>query len=187
VHVFARVSPAHKLQIVQALQRVGKVVAMTGDGINDSPALKAADIGIAMGHPGTEVAREVADVVLEDDNLETLVIAISHGRTIYHNIRKSVRFLLATNLSEIMVIVTGLSLGLGQPLNAMQLLWINLLSDIAPGLALALEPPEPDVMQQPPRNPAEPILTSADYKRIASEAAVLSGGALGACPSDKPA
>lgn len=180
VHVFARVSPAHKLQIVQALQRAGKVVAMTGDGINDSPALKAADIGIAMGHPGTDVAREVADVVLEDDNLETLVIAISHGRTIYHNIRKSVRFLLATNLSEIMVMFTALSLGLGQPLHAMQLLWINLLSDIAPGLALALEPPESDVMRQPPGNPAEPILTSADYKCIASEAAILSGGALGA-------
>lgn len=92
VHVFARVSPAHKLQIVQALQRAGRVVAMTGDGINDGPALKAADIGIAMGHTGTDVAREVADVVLEDDHLETMIIAVQHGRTIYNNIRKSVRF-----------------------------------------------------------------------------------------------
>jgi len=180
VHVFARVSPAHKLQIVQALQRTGKVVAMTGDGINDGPALKAADIGIAMGNTGTDVAREVADVVLEDDNLESMVVAIGHGRTIYHNIRKSVHFLLATNLSEIMVMFSALTAGLGQPLNPMQLLWINLLSDVAPGLALALEPPEPDVLQQPPRNPTEPILTSADFKRIAFESAILSAGALGA-------
>jgi Ca2+-transporting ATPase len=180
VHVFARVSPAHKLQIVQALQRTGRVVAMTGDGINDGPALKAADIGIAMGNTGTDVAREVADVVLEDDNLESLVVATRHGRTIYNNIRKSVHFMLATNLSEIMVMFTALTAGLGQPLNPMQLLWINLLSDVAPGLALALEPPEPDVLQQPPRNPAEPILTSADFKRIAFESAALSAGALGA-------
>src|SRR5208337_3038188 len=108
VHVFARVSPANKLQIVQALQSAGKVVAMTGDGINDGPALKAADIGIAMGHTGTDVAREVADVVLEDDNLETMVIAISQGRTVYNNIRKSVRFLLATNMSEIIVMFTAM-------------------------------------------------------------------------------
>jgi len=180
VHVFARVSPSHKLQIVQALQQTGKVVAMTGDGINDGPALKAADIGIAMGNTGTNVAREVADVVLEDDNLETMVIAISHGRTIYNNIRKSVHFLLATNLSEIIVVGAALTAGLGQPLNAMQLLWINLLSDVTPGLALALEPPEPDVLRQPPRDPAAPLLTSADFKRIAFESAVLSAGAFGA-------
>ncbi|MGH7961805.1 MAG: cation-translocating P-type ATPase, partial [Candidatus Binatia bacterium] len=180
VQVFARVSPAHKLQIVQALQQAGKVVAMTGDGINDGPALKAADIGIAMGNAGTDVAREVADVVLEDDNLETMIIAISQGRTIYHNIRKSVHFLLSTNLSEIMVMFTSMAAGLGQPLNPMQLLWINLLSDIAPGLALALEPPEPDVLRQPPRNPADPIIQPADFRRIAFESATLSVGALGA-------
>src|SRR5919199_3791252 len=180
VRVFARVSPSHKLQIVQALQRAGKVVAMTGDGINDGPALKVADIGIAMGHTGTHVAREVADVVLEDDNLESLVVAISHGRTTYNNIRKSVHFMLATNLSEIMVMFTALTAGLGQPLNPMQLLWINLLSDVTPGLALALEPPEPDVLRQPPRDPAAPILASADFKRIAFESAVLSAGAFGA-------
>jgi P-type Ca2+ transporter type 2C len=180
VHVFARVSPSHKLQIVQALQRSGKVVAMTGDGINDGPALKVADIGIAMGNTGTDVAREVADVVLEDDHLETMVVAVNQGRTIYNNIRKSVHFLLATNLSEIMVMIGALSTGLGQPLNAMQLLWINLLSDVAPGLALAMEPPEPEVLQQPPRDPAEPIITSADFKRIGFESAVLSAGTLGA-------
>ncbi|MFI5304682.1 MAG: HAD-IC family P-type ATPase, partial [Nitrospiria bacterium] len=180
VQVFARVSPANKLQIVQALQKSGKVVAMTGDGINDSPALKAADIGIAMGHGGTDVAREVADVILENDNLETMIIAVSHGRTIYNNIRKSVHFLLATNLSEIMVMLAAISVGIGQPLNAMQLLWINLISDIFPGLALALEPPEPDVLIRPPRNPDEPIIKSSDFKRISFEAAALSAGTLGA-------
>ncbi len=180
VHVFSRVSPAHKLQIVQALQNAGKVVAMTGDGINDAPALKAANIGVSMGHTGTDVAREVADVVLEDDNMETMIIAISEGRTIYNNIRKSVHFLLSTNLSEIMVMFAAIAGGLGQPLNAVQLLWINLMSDIAPGLALALEPPEPDILSRPPRDPDEPIIKSSDFKRITFESAVLSAGALSA-------
>ena len=180
VHVFARVSPAHKLQIVQALQAAGRVVAMTGDGINDGPALKAADIGIAMGHTGTDVAREVADVVLENDDLETMIVAISQGRTVYNNIRKSVRFLLTTNLSEIMVMFTSLATGMGQPLNVMQLLWINLISDIFPGLALALEPPEPDILSRPPRNPDEPIIKPEDFKRIFFESAMISGGTLAA-------
>jgi len=180
VNVFARVSPANKLQIVQALQSAGKVVAMTGDGINDGPALKAADIGIAMGHTGTDVAREVADVVLEDDNLETMVIAISQGRTVYNNIRKSVRFLLATNMSEIMVMFTAMAGGMGQPLNVMQLLWINLISDIFPGLALALEPPEPDILSRPPRNPNEPIIKPGDFKRILFESSTISAGSLAA-------
>ena len=179
VHVFARVSPAHKLQIVQALQKAGKVVAMTGDGINDGPALKAADIGVAMGNTGTDVAREVADIILEDDNLETMIVAVSQGRTIYNNIRKSVRFLLATNLSEIMVMFVALTAGLGHPLNPMQLLWINLISDIFPGLALALEPPEPDILSRPPRNPEEPIIQTSDFKKIIFEAGTLSAGTLG--------
>jgi Ca2+-transporting ATPase len=180
VHVFSRVSPANKLQIVQALQAVGRVVAMTGDGINDGPALKAADIGIAMGHTGTDVAREVADVVLEDDDLETMIVAISQGRTVYNNIRKSVRFLLTTNLSEIMVMFTALAAGMGQPLNVMQLLWINLISDIFPGLALALEPPEPDILSRSPRDPDEPIIKPADFKRIFFESTMISGGTLAA-------
>jgi Ca2+-transporting ATPase len=180
VHVFSRVSPAHKLQIVQSLQLAGRVVAMTGDGINDGPALKSADVGVAMGKTGTDVAREVADVVLEDDNLQTMLVAVSQGRTIYNNIRKSIHYLLSTNMSEIIVMFAGISLGLGQPLSSMQLLWINLVSDIFPGLALALEPPEPDVLAQPPRDPAEPIVQPADFKRILFESAVLSAGSMAA-------
>jgi Ca2+-transporting ATPase len=180
VHVFARVSPAHKLQIVQALQRGGKVVAMTGDGINDSPALKAADVGIAMGHTGTDVAREVADVILDDDDLGTMIVAVGEGRRIYDDIKKSIHFLVSTNLSEILVMFAATAAGLGQPLNALQLLWINLMSDIAPALALALEPSEPDVLRRPPPRAEEPIIQSADLRRIAVESTALSAGALGA-------
>jgi Ca2+-transporting ATPase len=180
VEVFSRVSPKHKLQIVQALQSAGKVVAMTGDGINDGPALKAADIGIAMGSTGTDVAREIADVVVEDDNLETLIVAVSRGRTIYNNIRKSVHYLLATNTSEIMVMFAAISAGLGQPLTATQLLWINLISDIFPGISLALEAPEPDVLSRPPRKRNEPILKGSDFKRLLFEGGVISAGSLAA-------
>jgi Ca2+-transporting ATPase len=180
VDVFARISPANKLQIVQALQAAGKVVAMTGDGINDAPALKVANVGVAMGHSGTDAAREVADIILQDDRLETMIIAVSQGRTIYNNIRKSVHFLLATNFSEIMVMTIAIALGLGEPLNTLQLLWLNLVSDIFPGLALALEPPEPEVLQSTPRSPDEPIIKPSDYERITFESATLSLSTLAA-------
>ena len=178
-HVFSRVSPAHKLQIVQALQHDGQVVAMTGDGVNDGPALKAADIGIAMGSSGSNAACAIADVVLEDDELETLVAAIEQGRTIYADIRKAVHFILATNLGEILYTLAGAA-GLGQPLSPMQLLWINLLTDVFPELALAVEPPEADVLTRPPRDPRRPMFTRSDLLRIGGEGTVITAGALSA-------
>ncbi len=179
-HAYSRVSPAHKLRIVQALQQSGLVVAMTGDGINDGPALKAADIGIAMGRGGTDVAREVADVVLKEDNLEALIIAVKDGRATYRNIRKSVHFFLSTNLSEIMIMLAAMALGIGFPLSVMQLLWINIISDIFPGLALSLEEPAANVMDRPPRNAQAPLFSRADFTRMAFESGVMTAGALGA-------
>jgi len=180
VHVYSRVSPAHKLRIVQALQGAGRVVAMTGDGINDGPALKAADLGIAMGESGTDVAREVADVVLEGDDLRMLVIAIADGRSTYRNIRKSVHFFLSTNLTEIIVMFLAVAAGIGFPLSVMQLLWINIISDIFPGLALSMEPPEQDVMQQAPRDPQAPLFDRNDFKQMIRESTVISAASLGA-------
>ncbi|MGD9331209.1 MAG: cation-transporting P-type ATPase [Desulfobacterales bacterium] len=180
VHVYSRVSPAHKLRIVQAIQSSGRTVAMTGDGINDGPALKAADLGIAMGETGTDVAREVADVVLEKDNLETLVVAVRDGRATYENIRKSVRFFLGTNMTEIMVMAAAMTLGIGFPLNVMQLLWINIISDIFPGLALSVEDPEPDILERPPRDSQAPLFAREDFKRMTVDAALMSAGSLGA-------
>ncbi len=179
-HAYSRVSPALKLQIVQALQLGNRVVAMTGDGINDGPALKVADIGIAMGRSGTDLAREVADVVLENDDLETLVTALADGRTIHTNIKKSVHYFLSTNFSEIMVMASAMAIGVGAPLNTMQLLWINTVSDIFPGLALALEPAEPDILKHPPREAQEPLFSKEDYRRMTWESATISAGAMGA-------
>ena len=180
VQVFSRVSPAHKFEIVNALQRAGKVVAMTGDGINDGPALRAADVGIAMGATGSEVAREVADVILEKDELETLVEAIRQGRTIHDNIRKSLHFLLSSNASEILLMMGSMGAGLGEPLTPIQLLWLNLITDIFPGLGLAVEPTEPDIMERPPRESDDPLMRRADFVRISIEGALLAGGSLGA-------
>jgi Ca2+-transporting ATPase len=180
IDAFSRVSPAHKLKIVQALQAAGKIVAMTGDGFNDGPALKAADVGIAMGEGGTDAAREVADVILENNDLESLAIAVSEGRTTYSNVKKSVQFFLSTNLSELAVMVSALGCGAGMPLNVMQLLWINLISDIFPGLALSLEAPEIDVIKQPPRDPREPLFNIIEKKRMATEALTITASSLGA-------
>jgi Ca2+-transporting ATPase len=180
VDVFARVSPRDKYRIVRALQAGGDVVAMTGDGINDAAALRAADIGVAMGARGTDVARDVADVVLVGDDFDGIVTAIEQGRTIHGNIGKSLRFLLATNVSEILVTLGGLALGIPRPMSAMQFLWINLLSDVAPALALAVEPAEADVMTQPPRDPHAPLLPRARMIEIGRDASILAASALAA-------
>ncbi len=186
VDVFARVSPRDKHRIVRALQAGGDVVAMTGDGINDAAALRAADIGVAMGARGTDVARDVADVVLIGDDFDGIVIAIEQGRTIHGNIGKALRFLLATNVSEILVTLGGLAAGVPRPMSAIQFLWINLLSDVAPALALAVEPAEADVMTQPPRDPHAAILPRASVIEIGRDASILAATALAAQGSASP-
>ena len=158
VDVFARVSPQHKVRIVEALKARGHVVAMTGDGVNDAPALKRASIGVAMGITGTDVSKETADMVLTDDNYASIVSAVEQGRIIYSNIRKFVYYLLSCNMAEIMVIFLATLFGSAPPLNAIQLLWLNLLTDGAPALALGLEKGDPDIMEQPPRPVQEPII-----------------------------
>jgi Ca2+-transporting ATPase len=159
VTVFARVSPEDKLRIVEALQKAGEVVAVTGDGVNDAPALKRADIGIAMGERGTESAKESADIVLADDNFATIVGAVAGGRTIYANISKFVHLMFSSNLGEVVMIFTAIAMGWPLPLLALQILWINLVTDVFPALALAVEPPAADVMKQRPRSSREALLS----------------------------
>ncbi len=158
VDVFARVAPHHKMRIVAALRKRNNVVAMTGDGVNDAPALKQADIGVAMGITGTDVTKQTADMVLTDDNYVSIVSAIEQGRVIYSNIRKFVYFLLSCNVAEIAILFISTLLGWAQPLTAIQLLWLNLLSDGAPALALGLEKGDPDLMERAPRPPDEPVI-----------------------------
>uniref|UniRef100_A0A832A6G3 Cation-transporting P-type ATPase n=1 Tax=Desulfacinum infernum TaxID=35837 RepID=A0A832A6G3_9BACT len=178
IHVFSRVSPSLKLEVVQMLRRSGKVVGMTGDGINDAPALKAADVGVCMGQKGTTVAQSVANVVLENDDLILLVEVLEEGRTIHDNIKKSVRFFLSSNMSEIALMTAALVLGLPTPLNAMELLWINLISDIFPGIALSMEPPDKDVLSRPPRKAHAPLFSRSDFARMFRESGVLAAGSL---------
>jgi len=159
VGVYARVSPEHKVRIVDALKEKGYVVAMTGDGINDAPALKKADIGVAMGITGTDVTREASDMVLADDNFATIVAAVEEGRRIYDNIKKYLAYLMRCNIAEILVMVVAFILGFPLPLTAAQILWVNLTTDGLPALALGLDPAEPDVMARPPRDPSESVFT----------------------------
>ena len=180
VQVFARVPPEMKLAIVRALQANGDVVAMTGDGVNDGPALRAADVGVAMGEHGTELARELADVVLSTDDFSLMADAVEEGRLVRANIRRVLHYLLSTNASEVWLVAGAVAAGLPSPLTPLQLLWLNLVTDIAPGLGLAVEPREPDLMHQPPRDPREPIIPRPLLRRVLGESGLIAAGALGA-------
>ena len=167
--VFARVTPEHKVRIVKAFQKTGAVVAMTGDGVNDAPALKKSDIGIAMGRKGTDVAKNAADMILNDDNFVTIVDAVKQGRNIFDNIKKAIHFLIATNIGEIVTIFVGLLLGVKSPLLAIQLLWVNLVTDSLPAIALGLEPPEKNIMNRPPRDSRKSIFADGLMGKIVVE------------------
>ena len=171
--VFARVTPEHKVKIVKAWQKTGAVVAMTGDGVNDSPALKRADIGIAMGKNGTDVAKNASDMILTDDNFVTIVKAVKQGRNIYDNIKKAIHFLIATNIGEIVTIFMGLILGFKSPLLAIQLLWINLVTDSFPAIAIGLEPPEKEIMSRKPIDSRKGIFTDGLWNKIIVEGIML--------------
>jgi Ca2+-transporting ATPase len=189
--VYARVTPEHKLRIVRALKAAGAVVAMTGDGVNDAPSLKAADIGVAMGITGTDVSKEAADMVLADDNFATIVAAVEEGRAIYANIRKFLRYLLSSNVGEVMTMFLGVVFaktigltaervndGVVLPLLATQLLWINLVTDGAPALALGVDPADEGVMHVPPRGRAESVITKRMWGGIALVGGICATGTL---------
>jgi Ca2+-transporting ATPase len=178
--VFARVSPEEKLRIVEALQRAGEVVAVTGDGVNDAPALKRANIGVAMGQRGTEVAKEAADIVLADDNFDTILRAVEGGRTIYANITKFVHMMFSHNLGEVLMIFTAIAAGWPLPLLPLQILWMNLVTDVFPALALALEPASPQAMKQPPRSAHTTFLSRPFLILIGWQSVMLAGLGLGA-------
>lgn len=179
VVVIARAEPEHKIRIVKALRNDGQIVAMTGDGVNDAPALKMADIGVAMGITGTDVAKEAADMVLLDDNFATIVAAIEEGRNIFANIRRVVLYLLATNTGEILVYLAAVIASLPLPLLPVQILWINLITDGFSTVPLSLEPKEPGILSTPPRNPRTPVVTRQMWHRIAFVAVFMLVGTLG--------
>ncbi|HHT45847.1 MAG TPA: calcium-translocating P-type ATPase, SERCA-type [Firmicutes bacterium] len=173
ISVFARVNPEHKLRIVRCLKARGHIVAMTGDGVNDAPAVKEADIGIAMGSSGTEVTKEAASLVLADDNFRTIVAAVEEGRSIYDNIRKFIRFLLGCNLGEILTMFLAMLCGLPLPLRPIQILWVNLVTDGLPAMALGVEPAEKNVMSRPPRLPNENMFGKGLWKKILAKGSVI--------------
>ena len=179
-HIFARLNPAQKLQVIAALQRSGARVAMIGDGVNDTPALKAADVGITLAASATDVARGIADIVLVGEDLRPLLLAFERGRSVHVNIRRATRYLVATNLSEIALMLFATASGAARPLSPAQLLWINLLTDVLPAMGLALEPPSRELMNQPARDAAAPIIGGGDIGLLARDAGLLAGGALAA-------
>ena len=180
VNVFARVSPEHKVRIVTAIKDNSNIVAMTGDGVNDAPSLKKADIGIAMGITGTDVSKEAADMILTDDNFVSIVSAVEQGRTIYSNIRKVTGYLLSCNIGEILIILFAIIFGLPVPLVATQLLFVNLLTDAFPAFALGMEGQERGVMKRHPRDPKEPIINKTMKGSVAFRSIFVCIGSLGA-------
>src|SRR5690606_1219694 len=154
--IFARASPEHKLRLVEALQSLGHVTAMTGDGVNDAPALRRADVGVAMGQKGTEAAKEAAEMVLADDNFASIAHAVEEGRTVYGNLKKAIVFILPTNAAQAGMVLIAILLGITLPITPVQILWVNMVTAVTLALALAFERPEPEAMRQPPRNPNEP-------------------------------
>ncbi len=175
---FARTSPEHKLRLVKALQANGEIVAMTGDGVNDAPALKRADVGVAMGIKGTEATKEAAEVVLADDNFATIEYAVEEGRRIYDNLRKSVLFLLPTNGAQSLVVLIAILVGMALPLDPVQILWVNLITGVTLALALAYEPAEPDIMARPPRDPKAPLLARRFVPRIAIASGLIAAATM---------
>ncbi|HEX6209189.1 MAG TPA: HAD-IC family P-type ATPase, partial [Methylomirabilota bacterium] len=197
VSVYARVDPEHKLRIVTALQREGAVVAMTGDGVNDAPALKTADIGVAMGITGTDVSKQASDMILADDNFASIVAAVEEGRAIFTNIRKFLRYLLSSNVGEVMTMFFGVLLadfiglvdageGVVLPLVATQLLWINLVTDGAPALALGVDPAEPGLMHQPPRPKGEGVITRPMWAGVLFVGVIMAAGTLAVLDASLP-
>jgi magnesium-transporting ATPase (P-type) len=180
VDIYARVTPEHKLRLVQLLQQSGAVVAMTGDGVNDAPALKRADVGVAMGINGTEAAKEAAEMVLADDNFASIANAVEEGRTVYDNLKKAILFILPTNGGEALVVLGAILFGFHEfPLTPVQILWVNMITAVTLALALAFEPPEPGVMTRPPRNARQPVLTALFLWRIAYVSLILTAGTFG--------
>ena len=178
--IFARTTPEHKLRLVTALQASGAIMAMTGDGVNDAPALKRADVGVAMGQKGTEAAKEAADMVLIDDNFASIVDAVKEGRTVYDNVQKVIAWTLPTNGGEALAIIGALLLGLTLPMTAVQILWINMVTAVALGLTLAFEPPEPGAMRRSPRSIDEPVISAFVVWRIVFVSVLFVIGTFGA-------